>query len=211
MEPDDFERFNRWLGITIQEFEILISLHELEIRGKETKPKAVLEEYSKRYGKRIKPPNLFGILKTLVELQIVSKLGKGTYIVNMSAIREIIQSRKKDFEIEMKNFEGISSKIEEFFQKGSIKNTKPYVEYIRDRKAFWDMVNPRLKEIREYYIVAGFPGISYTEEVSTKGIQRGEYLDIIKNQCFNKKELRITYLSPLSINKYPLGICTVDV
>jgi hypothetical protein len=129
----------------------------------------------------------------------VTKLGKGTYTVNPSSIKEIINKRKNEFESELNSFNSISSDVDEFFRRGSAKNVKPYVEYIKGRKAFWEFTNPKLRDIKKYYIVAGFPGISYTDEVSTKGASRGEYLDIIRSRCFDKKELQINYLSPLSV------------
>jgi hypothetical protein len=204
MEKTDQELIPKWLGITEQQFSILTTIQNLELKDIETTPKNIGEEHSKTSGKKIKTPNLFAILKTLTEAGLVVKEDNANYRIDFEGLKKALSEKETQFLEEVNEFKRVSSNIEDRFKAVSRRTVKPYVEYLEGRRELFNVLNKYLERATRYYIVARFPGTAFTPQISRKGAERGPYLDILYDRCFDKKDLHITYLTPLAID-YPFN------
>lgn len=203
MPPSETRQMPGWLGITEQQFNILMAINKLEAEGTEPTPKNIWLENAKTFKKKIKTPNLFGILRTLSEEGLVVKERKGFYRTDMMGIKNTLSLRQKELQEEADTFRNVTSNIGLYFREAAKTLAKPYVEYIDGRRELYALIQKQLEKARRYYCVTPFPSISFTPEISHGGAKRGPFFDTLYERGFMRKDLDITYLTPLDPT-YPL-------
>ncbi|MFH1126153.1 MAG: hypothetical protein V1703_03430 [Candidatus Altiarchaeota archaeon] len=199
MEAADQGLVSRWLGITNQQFDILKAVYRLETKNTEGYPKNIRIEYGEYYKKDIKRPNLFNALRTLTNMGLLEKDPKARYRVDIAGVKKTLSLMEDNFLNEISDFKKVSTNIEAYFTEISKEPIKPYVEYIDGRHELFERITEQLETANTFYTVARFPGIAFTPLISRKGAERGRYLDVLYERCFEKKELRVVYLSALKI------------
>lgn len=197
MPASETKHLQEWLGITEQQYNILMAINKLEAEGTEPTPKNIWLENAKTFKKKIKTPNLFGILRTLSEEGLVSKERKGFYRTDMEGIKNTLSLREKELQEEADTFRNVTSNIGLYFREAAKTLAKPYVGYIEGRGELYALIQKQLEKARRYYCVTPFPGISFTPEISHGGARRGPFFDTLCERGLVKEDLGITYLTPL--------------
>ena len=98
-----------WLGLTKQQFDILMIIYDLKINNIPIKAGNVLAEYKNRFGKELQRQNFFNQLKILLDLGIVEKREKATYGLNKEKIKSILDEKKKELNSELVTFDKFSN------------------------------------------------------------------------------------------------------
>ena len=193
----DFLKLKEWLNLTNQQHIVLRAIGELQ-DAPNSKPKNIEEKYRELSGKYMQKTNLFGLLKLLVNRQYVIKDDKMNYRLNVNAIRDRLELEK----------EKISSQEEEIAQyienpQGVIgildkRTDSSIVVNVINKNQFYDKISTKVTIFDEYYNISGFPSLFFTETIS-KRINRDKYVETLEKECFQKKKLRIHYLTNLDI------------
>lgn len=198
MATQEIRKVGKWLDLTDQQFDILLSIYKLEARHEETTPKNIEQEYLKAYGRAPQRSNLFGQIRQLLSKNMITKERQGRYSVNFSVIYSLLQDRKEAFIEELNEFNRISEEIKDYFRKAAIQTTKPKVEYL-NYSEFYNALSSSIKTKDCFYMTTKFPSIAYTYSLSS-GIGTSGYTNTIWERCFEKGELRACYLTNLDID-----------
>jgi hypothetical protein len=197
MEEFQFDTTAKWLKTTEQQFQILKTIYRLEDVENKTMPKSINNEYARIHKKKILKPNLFNILKTLLQKNLIKKDTTRGYRINYEGIRITLENHQEKLEKEEEELKKAQTKTEEYFRK-NIPKAYPLVEYY-DQKELYPKMAESLKDAEKTHIVANFPVIAYTKEL-TYGIGREEYAETMWNRCFKEKELQVNYLTDLNLD-----------
>lgn len=191
------ENLSMYLGITNQQFDVLNTIISLEEGGEIATPKNINKKYAYNYGKRIQNPNLFSILKELMEKNVVVRPSPADYRSNIKGIKQILQAKDGQMKKELKEFESVLEKTTEYFKKIADEGIAPFVKFL----TYEPMHNSSAKKLStatHYWSVTPFPYMSYTPTVASHiGIH--DYLDVLIERGCKTKELPITYLTNLEI------------
>lgn len=197
MEEFNFDNTARWLDTTDQQFQILKTIYRLEDVETKTMPKDITREYAKTNKKTILKPNLFNILKTLLQKKLIKKDLTRGYRVDYDGIRETLEKHKEKLGREEEELKKAQAKTEEYFRK-NLPKAYPLVEYYEQKELYPKMAES-LKEAEKTHIVANFPVIAYTKEL-TYGLGREEYAEAMWQRCFKEKKLQVNYLTDLNLD-----------
>jgi len=198
MEDKELVKIARWLGITDQQFEILLSIYKLEARGEKTTPRNIEREYLNTYGRVPQRSNLFGQIRQLLGKNLITKERQGLYFVNFDVMYTMLQDRKDRFIEELNEFNRVSERVKDYFKRAALQTTKHRVEYLNHNELY-DALAESIKDVDRFYASANFPTIFYTYPLAA-GIGRSNYTDMVWRRCFKKGELNVLYLTTLNID-----------
>lgn len=198
MESNELRKIVKWLGVTDQQFGILLSIYKLESRREETTPRNIEREYLKNYGKAPQRSNLFAQIRQLLGKNLITKERKGFYSVNFDAMSAMIQDRRDKFIEELNEFNRVSERVQDYFKKAALQAARPRVDYL-DHDELYDALAKSIKDADRLYTTINFPTIAYTYPLAT-GIGRGNYTKMVWDRCFKKAELNAFYLTALNID-----------
>jgi hypothetical protein len=188
------------LGITEQQLNLLKTIYKLTSKNKIAAPKDIEQSYAKDYGGEIQKSNLFRQMKILQDKEFLAREGEANYHLNFDGLKKTIDQRKQEYTQQLQHYEQLTNELEEYFRKTTTALDKPVVEYLEYTELFAKLVKS-IKKSNRYYITAKFPGVVYTY-TPYSSIGRGEYIQTLMQRCFEKKDLELTYLTPLDLD-YP--------
>jgi hypothetical protein len=198
MEEFNFDTVGKWLSTTEQQFHIIKTLYKLESKNAEATPKNIGKEYTRLYGKIIQKPNLFTILRALLEKNLIQKDANSNYRIKFDGIRHALGKHKEHIESEGSEFKKAYSSTEDYFRRNMPKSDRPTVDYY-DRKELYAEILKSLSGCDTMHIAGDFPSISYTFNIATVSEQL-EYLQAVWKRCFKEKNLTINYLTTLDVD-----------
>lgn len=198
MEKYRAQQLAKWLDITDQQLDILMSIYRLQVDGVETSPKHIAGQYIADYGGGLQKSNLFAQIRNLIAEGLVIKEKKGVYCVNLDTMDHILGTRRSELEGELHEFDQISSEAREYFKKtvlSTIKHSADFLTYSDLYKA----ITMSIKNATTLYLTCDFPTIAYPYSTA-KGIGRDNYTKAIWDRCFDKNELEVKYLTNLDVD-----------
>ncbi len=189
------------LGITEQQLNLLKAVYKLTSKNKPVTPKEIEATYATSAPGGIHKSNLFRQLKILQDKSLLAKEGEANYKINFDGIKNTLDTRKQDFLKKLDQYTELSEEIEEYFRRVSSRDRIPVVEYL-DYNELFVKVMSSIRKANKYYITSKFPGVIYTYS-PYRNVGRGEYMQMLMQRCFEKRDLEITYLTRLDLD-YPL-------
>ncbi len=205
----EVEEIVDWLGITNQQFEILMSIYNLNKDGDKSNPKSIEKAYSKMTGKMIQTPNLFGQLKFLVKLRLVGKREAANYVVDIDGIKNAVEAKKEQYTKKIDEADAVERKIDGYLSGLHAIEAKPLIDTIDVSELFLSL-GMELQRASVYYSTGRFPTVFYTPGI-VKARQKVEkfdtlakYVDILWERALRKKELKIFSLTNLQV-EYAFG------
>ena len=198
MEDRELMKIAKWLEITDQQFEILLSIYKLEARGEETTPRNIEREYLNTYGRVPQRSNLFGQIRQLLSKNLVTKERQGLYSVDFDVMYTMLRDRRDRFIEELNEFNRVSERVRDYFKRAALQTTKHRVEYL-NHSELYDALAESIRDVDRFYATANFPTIFYTYPLAA-GIGRSSYTDMVWKRCFKKGELNVLYLTTLNID-----------
>lgn len=201
MMSPDFNSLRGWLGLTNQQYDVLQIIWSLQSVGKNPSPKIIQESFFSKYGVKIQKPNLFNILKFLIEKGFLKKTGKGVYNLDKAGISRSIKAKKEFFLTSVSECEKAIVDLDSLLEKIIENEKKPIINYL-DHVDMWHAVSKVLEYSNNYYLTAKFPGIAYTYNPYSK-IGRGDYLKLLWDKALIKGGIHVRYISALDLD-YPM-------
>jgi len=198
MEEFNFDTIKEWLGITEQQLQVIKAIYRLETGKTETTPKNITREYARTHGKTIQKPNLFTILRTLIEKELIKKDGHSSYRVDFDGIRGSLHAHKDKLAREREEFQKAYGRTEDYFRKHVAKSQYPSVSY-HEHDELYAEITKSISNSDTFNIVASFPCISYTYNIAV-GVNLLEYAETLWRRCFKEKSLEVNYLTTLDID-----------
>ena len=198
METIELQKITRWLDITEQQHEILQCIYAIEGRKEEVNPTNILKEYQKSNGKRIQTSNLFPLLKTLIEKDLIAKREKARYSINLDGISRQITKNQKDLQKELDEQKNVAEHLNEYFASISKPETHPIVKYYGYGEGF-EKIAELLRTSNRYYLVSTFPNITWTANLAY-GQGVGNYVATVQDRCLKEKKLEATYITSLEVD-----------
>ena len=193
-----------WLSLTPQEFDILSCVFRLQAGGVRASPQEVQSEYKMCLGKYLAKPNLFHILKILMNRGFLLRVGRGEYGVDFDGLEAFIDTRSGEIQREYREFESLSSDVREYFKKSGIVDSRPVVEYL-DYDVFFRRVSNSIKSAEKYFSTGKFPNILYPIDI-LNGIGRDSFGSVLHDRFFGEK-LEVNYITGLDLdNPYSHGL-----
>ena len=189
---------HKWLDLSQQQMDIIKIVYKLQQSPGKTTPKEISREFKRIHGKQILKPNLFTILKLLKKRDFISKEGQADYNVNIDGVKKALDEKRNDLERQQTNFELACRDTDEYFRRLTWRMDRPYVEYL-DHDELYVKMSDTLNESEEYYTVANFPMIAYTQKLN-HGLAREKYTDALWKNCLKKNKLKVFYLTDLNID-----------
>ncbi|VVB54126.1 Uncharacterised protein [uncultured archaeon] len=198
MELAELDSIVKWLNITQQQHDVLSCIYALEEQKSEINPKNILDAYKKTYSKSIQPSNLFPLLKTLVERDIIIKKEKANYALNSEGIRNQLLTSQRIMQKELEDQTYVIDHIDEYFKSIANHEKQPILKYYSYTDGF-EKLAEILKSCKKHYCTSTFPYIAW---MPTLAYQRGveAYNNVLWERCLTKKVLEVTYLTPLDMD-----------
>lgn len=187
-----------WLNLTDQQFQILVALHQLELRKEIPSPQNIVGEYKLISNKLIQKPNLFTILKSLSGKKLIKKTGQGEYAVNFDGVHNILVDEKEEKQKDLKQLELVVAETEDYFMRQLMPTEQPRVEYL-DHDVLFKTLAESLASSTSFYIVGNFPSIAYTYPVYA-GLGRDKYLETILAKTLKEKTLTVYFITDLDVD-----------
>lgn len=198
MEEFNFDTIARWLNTTEQQFQIIKTIYRLGNRETEATPKNISKEYEKLHGKVIQKPNLFTILRTLIEKDLIQKDASFNYKVNFGGIRQTLGEHQEKLEKEREEFQKAHNKTEDYFRKNISTQERPVVDYYEQKELYAEMTKS-ISNSSILDIVSNFPSIAYTYSIAV-GVNQLEYVETLWKRCFKEKDLEVNCLTTLDVD-----------
>ncbi|MBI5158619.1 hypothetical protein HY992_00690 [Candidatus Micrarchaeota archaeon] len=205
----DVEEIVDWLGITNQQFEILMSIYNLNKDSEKSNPKSIEKAYAVLTGKMIQTPNLFSQLKFLIKLGLVGRRESANYVVDVDGITNAIESKKDSHLRKVEEAEAVTRKVSGFLSGMHAIEAKPLIETM-DVDGLFHSLGSELQRASVYYSTGRFPTIFYTPGI-VKARQKVEkfdslarYVDGLWERTLRRKELKILSLTNMQI-EYAFG------
>ncbi|MBM3308958.1 MAG: hypothetical protein FJY77_01770 [Candidatus Altiarchaeales archaeon] len=196
MEEFNFDSIASWLETTEQQFQIIKTIYRLEGRETEITPKNIGKEYEKIYGKSIQKPNLFTILRTLGEKELIKRDSTSNYKIDFDGVRQTLEKHQNKLEKEREEFQKAYTKTEDYFKRHISRSEYPTINYYEQKELYVEMLKS-IKTSNTLYIITDFPSIAYTYNLAT-GVDNLEYIETLWKRCFKEKNLDISYLTTLN-------------
>jgi len=192
------KKISEILGMTSQQFGVLLTVYKMGSEGALTNPKSINEEYSRIYSTGIQRSNFFRQLKKLQDRGFIERKRRAYYSVNFENIRKILAGERDKLQRELEEFDKVSARTEEYFRKIAFESTRPVVHYLQHDELY-KRISKALKNSIRVYASIDFPTIAYTYALAD-GIGRKNYLGMVWDQCFKKERLAVSYLTTLDID-----------
>jgi len=186
------------LGMTSQQFGVLLTIYKMESEGVLTNPKSINSEYSRIYSTEIQRSNFFRQLKKLQDKGFIERKRRAHYFVNFENIRKILSAERDKLQHELEEFGKISVRTEEYFRKIAFESARPVVHYL-EHDELYKRISNSLKDSSRVYASIDFPTIAYSYALAD-GIGRKGYLETVWDKCFKKEKLEVSYLTTLDID-----------
>lgn len=193
MDELEISDFSRWLNTTEQQTDILKTIYRLQHRNRNPSPKNIEEEYYATHNKRMQKPNLFHILRQLIEKDLVVKEGQARYGVNLEGLRSALKARERVMEAELKQFKSVCAEADEHLMRASLKPLQPVMRYY-DYAQRTDKLIQSLRDAKKFYVIGVFPNICLTYPIAQK-LKKESYIEFLRKRCFKDKELSISWVS----------------
>mgnify|MGYP006293105635 CR=1 FL=1 len=187
-----------WLDLTDRELEILKIIHHLDSAGDATSPESIVNEFKRSYGKRLQKPNLFHLLKKLRQQKYVKKTGYGKYKLDLEEINSQLEEKTDSLDEDRRNLDKFRDNLRESLHQMTWDLATPEVEYM-DYETLYSHLAKMAEQADTISIVASFPQITYSRELST-GLNRENYLDTLYKNAVKKDKLHLEYLTDLDVD-----------
>ena len=122
----------KWLGFTHQQFDIVKIVYRLRNRGIQPTPKSIQTEYKQEHKKYLMKPNLFTILRVLIQKGVIGKKGQADYILDQKGIKGIMENTRKFLDDELREFERTEKHVDQFFRELTYKREQPDINYLEE-------------------------------------------------------------------------------
>jgi len=198
MDKYKAQHLARWLSITNQQLDIMMSIYRLQAEGIETSPRNIEKRYINDYGESLQKSNLFGQIRSLVHKGLVIKERKGVYSVNLDAMDHLLNMKREELERELHEFNQIANEAREYFKKVSLSTIKHSVNFLNHAE-FYKAIAASTKNASTIYSTAHFPTIAYPYTIA-RGLSRDDYVKVVWERCFEKRELEVKYLTSLDVD-----------
>jgi len=198
MEEFNFDNVGKWLNTTEQQFHIIKALYKLESKTAETMPKDIGREYTRLYGKIIQKPNLFTILRALMDKNLIQKDSRSNYRIRFDGLRQALGKHREQIEREGEEFRNAYSKTEDYFRRNMPRSDRPMVDYYEHKDLYTEMVKS-IKNSGTVNTVSNFPSIAYTYNIASATDRLG-YIQTLWDLCFREKKLEVNYLTTLDMD-----------
>ena len=195
---EDMSKIKDWLHLTNQQYTILRCISILS-KEKISRPRDMERQYREFAGKAIQKTNLFGILKMLLDDEIVFKDEKNNYRLNISFIKEKLELEREKIKEEEVKLGGFLSNPNSILCELDDKTKNEILVNLINKKQFYDKLNLKLKSCKNYFNISRFPSIFFTETIS-KRINRDKYSSVMESGLKNGG-LKIVYLTNLNISR----------
>ena len=193
----DSKKAGSWLGLTPQQFNVFEIVYRIQKRGLTASPKSIQKEYSIVHGGRIQKPNLFNILRLLLDKGFLVKRERGSYTVDSSSVSEYLEGQVNCFENELYGFRDFLGDFTEYLDQLSSKKSSVMVDYLGFSELF-NTLGRKLKSANTLYVTSKFPMTSYTPELANK-LNITDYTDALWKHCLKEGKLTINYKTNLDV------------
>ena len=188
----------KWLGITNQQFDIVKIVYRLRNRGIQPTPKNIQKEYMQEHKRYLMKPNLFTILRALMQKGVIAKVGQADYSLDQEGIGGIMKEAKNCLDDEMREFERTEKNIEQFFREMTYKREQPDIGYLEERELY-DCLAKTVGNAGKFHTVSDFPETAYTPEM-THALGRQTYTETLWKRI-NDGAINVNILTTLDIDK----------
>ncbi len=195
---DDLLKIKEWLHLTNQQYAILRSI-SLLFNENTSKPKDIEKRYSELTGKKIQKTNLFGILKFLIDEDLIFKDEKENYRLNIASLKEKLEIEKAKLIDEESKIDGFLSDPNGILSKLDDKTKNEIFVSLINKKQFYEKLIVKIDSCKDYFNISRFPSIFFTETIS-KRINRDNYIESME-KGLKKNCLKIAYLTNLDISR----------
>jgi len=198
MEPYNIDQLREWLELTNQQFDIFKSIHSLERKKENTRPKNIQKEYTKIYAKGIERSNLFTIIKILIDKELIQKTDRANYAINTDGIQKAIDHKDKKFKEQYQQFQKAKENIDTYLSETLEKQQKPTIRFLTHDELFLNLAND-LKYAKKYCLTVRAPSLVCSPAFYSM-LNRKEYLDIMEQRVLKDKDLQVRWLTDLNFN-----------
>ncbi len=195
---EELKQLKEWLDITEQQYQILTIINMLNNEGIKASAANIDERYNSLFKHTINKPNLFRQIKRLVQEDLIQKVSKANYVLDIEGIKSRLKKTEGNLSNNLDEFKKASSKIEQVFKHLGEKDEAPLVRYLNTSREFFNEANKILKNSDKIYIVSPFANISFTGIISNSSSRQG-YVDTLIERGFVQKKLKIIYLTQFNI------------
>ena len=195
MQDIDEKEILRWLGLSKQQYDVLIAVYQLQKENKRTNPSNIIKEYSRVSGRKIKSNNVFIILKALLNKNLLVKQDPAEYVVNLGGFKATWREKEKSIEDELKRLKKTSFDMEEMLGRNIINKTESSVTYQGFDEGF-KKTTEIIKNCNTLYLETAWPRISQPLEF-VQLVGGIEYWMTLIERAVNTNELKILYQTSL--------------
>lgn len=194
---DKIQIKSEWLGMTEQQLQILLSAYAIELDGEEITPSNILSRFQIKYQHTLRRQNLFTQMKPLLEKNILIRLDRKKYEVNVEAIQTELSKHKNLVSGELITLNKLSKQLDKELEEIISQKTKPKAMYLEEEE-FMAQIGNHISHSTDVFIYAApFPNISYTNKVMAS-LGRKKFYEAIKEIKKSSKPA-IHYISPLIV------------
>jgi hypothetical protein len=186
---------HEWLNLTEQQFNLFTIVYELNIKKKASKVKNIIFEYRNKFHTEIKRQNLFNQLKILIDKNLIRRNSEFSYFIVKDGIKSRLAENKDKKEKELDEFNNLLNGWESTFD--SVLSI-PKVSYL-DPANYTETMSTLINQSSVLLADSPFPNICY-EYSFYKNLDRKEFIESMKLNCFKLKTLKICYLTNLVID-----------
>jgi hypothetical protein len=193
----DESRFRQWVGLTQQQYDIVKIIYRLRNRGLQPTPKAIQREYKTEHSKYLMKPNLFNLLRLLIQKRIIRKAATADYTLDQEGIEAALKKARQTAESNLQDVEKTSREIDQFFKEITYSRELPDIRYLEDRQIYENLTQSLL-QATQIHIMDDFPTTAYTNEVN-ESLEREEFADSLWFHLKGKKT-KINILTTINMD-----------
>ncbi|MBU0761992.1 MAG: hypothetical protein KKD39_03120, partial [Candidatus Altiarchaeota archaeon] len=173
------------VGLTQQQYDIVKIIYKLKNRGLKPTPKAIQKEYKIEHDRYLMKPNLFNLLRFLIQKKIIKKAAQADYTIDKDGIEETLKKARDEVEKNLKEVEKTSREVEQYFKETTYNREQPDIRYL-ERKELYKSLAESLREATEFHINEDYPTTAYTREMN-EALHQDAYADMLWTLLKNKK------------------------
>lgn len=198
MDPFSIRELTQWLNITSQQANVLLTIHKLEAGREKTSPKNIATRYKKDHDTYIQKPNMFVILKTLMEKDLIRRRELSDYRIEFDGIAAALHRHRDGLRDELARIERIAPDIEAYFRRLAPRGSRPDVATLA-YDDFYEHLSRRLAAAKTLLSASSFPLPAYTPQVAA-GLGKTDLHQILTSRCFADETLALRYVSDLDVD-----------
>lgn len=198
------ERMRKWLDLSDLQYEILVSIYNLQKRREKTNPSSIEKEYKKRIHADLKQPSMFVSLRELAKKKVIIKGVHSNYYVNPDGIKKKLSKKNTDLKAELKEFDKSSKNVDTLLENIS-SSIEPNITHMKIN----DLVNlqtEHLKESKNHIGVTNTCMLAWTKNITNAYAKIvpsiTDFVETQKNKVLVERDMNhnfITKLDPLPI------------